>query len=41
MTYTPICSIDDILPNTGVAARVGDRHVAVFQIGRASCRERV
>jgi len=34
MTYTPICSIDDILPNTGVAALVGDRHVAVFRIGQ-------
>ena len=33
MTYTPICAVDDILPNTGVAARVGDRHVAVFRIG--------
>ncbi len=34
MNYTPVCSVDDILPNTGVAARVGDRHVAVFRIGR-------
>ncbi len=33
MNYIPICDIDDILPNTGVAARVGDRHVAVFRIG--------
>lgn len=33
MTYTPICRIDDILPNTGVAARVDGRHVAVFRIG--------
>ena len=33
MTYPPICRIDDILPDTGVAARVGDRHVAVFRIG--------
>lgn len=32
MTFTPICAVDDILPNTGVAARVGDRHVAVFRI---------
>ena len=34
MNFTPICSVDDILPDTGVAARVGDRHVAVFRIGR-------
>ncbi len=36
MTYTPICAVDDILPDTGVAARVGGRHVAVFRV----CRER-
>ncbi|RYG95640.1 MAG: nitrite reductase small subunit NirD, partial [Alphaproteobacteria bacterium] len=30
---TPICAVDDILPDTGVAARVGDRHVAVFRVG--------
>ncbi len=34
MTYTPICAVDDILPDTGVAARVGGRHVAVFRVGR-------
>jgi nitrite reductase (NADH) small subunit len=34
MTFTPICSVDDILPNTGVAALVGDRHVAVFRVGQ-------
>ena len=33
MNYTPICRVDDILPNTGVAARVDGRHVAVFRIG--------
>ena len=33
MTYTPICSVDDILPDTGVAARVGGHHIAVFRIG--------
>ncbi|HEV6965166.1 MULTISPECIES: nitrite reductase small subunit NirD [Roseateles] len=33
MTYTPVCSVDDILPDTGVAARVGGRHVAVFRVG--------
>lgn len=33
MTYTPVCHIDDILPNTGVAARIEGHHVAVFRIG--------
>ncbi|HEY8876197.1 MAG TPA: nitrite reductase small subunit NirD [Roseateles sp.] len=33
MNYIPVCNVDDILPDTGVAARVGDRHVAVFRIG--------
>lgn len=36
MTYTAICAVDDILPNTGVAARVDGRHVAVFRIGMNS-----
>ncbi|MDG0853291.1 nitrite reductase small subunit NirD [Roseateles puraquae] len=31
--FTPICSVDQILPNTGVAALVEGRHVAVFRIG--------
>ncbi|WP_457392180.1 nitrite reductase small subunit NirD [Roseateles sp. P5_E1] len=34
MTFTHICAVDDILPNTGVAARVGDHHVAVFRVGQ-------
>ncbi len=33
MTYTAICRVDEILPNTGVAARVDGRHVAVFRVG--------
>lgn len=33
MTYTPVCRVDDILPDTGVAARIGERHVAIFRIG--------
>lgn len=33
MTYTHVCSVDDILPDTGVAARVEGRHVAVFRVG--------
>ncbi|MFT7774638.1 nitrite reductase small subunit NirD [Roseateles sp.] len=36
MTYIPICAVDEILPDTGVAARIGDRHVAVFRVG-AGC----
>jgi nitrite reductase (NADH) small subunit len=34
--WSPICSIDDILPNTGVCARVGERHVAVFHVKGSS-----
>jgi len=30
--WTPVCHVDDILPNTGVCALVGDRHVAVFRV---------
>lgn len=30
--WTPVCHVDDILPNTGVCALVGDRHVAVFHV---------
>jgi len=33
MTFTPVCTVDDILPDTGVAARIGNRHVAVFRVG--------
>lgn len=31
-TWMPVCSVDDIVPNTGVCARVKDRHVAVFHV---------
>jgi nitrite reductase (NADH) small subunit len=31
--FTPVCSVEEILPNTGVAARVAGRHVAVFRVG--------
>ena len=31
--WTPVCTVADILPNTGVAARVAGRHVAVFRVG--------
>ncbi|GAB3628908.1 Nitrite reductase (NADH) small subunit [Pandoraea terrae] len=37
--WTPVCSLDDILPNTGVCALVGDAQVAVFRVsGRAPQR---
>ncbi|MBS0427974.1 MAG: nitrite reductase small subunit NirD [Proteobacteria bacterium] len=31
--WTPVCRVDDILPDTGVCARVQGRHVAVFRVG--------
>jgi len=31
-TWTDICAAGDILPGTGVAALVSDRHVAVFRL---------
>lgn len=31
--WTEVCALDDILPDTGVAARVAGRHVAVFRVG--------
>ena len=34
LVWTTVCAVDDILPDTGVAALVGDRHVAVFRLGR-------
>lgn len=30
--WNPVCSIDDIVPNTGVCALVKDRHIAVFHV---------
>lgn len=30
--WTPVCNVDDILPNTGVCALVNERHVAVFHV---------
>ena len=32
MTWNAVCSIDDIVPNTGICALVNDKHVAVFHI---------
>jgi nitrite reductase (NADH) small subunit len=31
--WTAVCAVDEILPNTGVCARVDGRHVAVFRVG--------
>jgi len=33
LTWTAACAVDDILPNTGVCARIGERHVAIFRVG--------
>ena len=33
-TWTAICTVRDIVPNTGVCALVDDKQVAVFRIGR-------
>lgn len=33
LTWTAICPVDDILPNTGVCALVDGRHIAVFRVG--------
>ena len=33
-TWTAVCATTDILPNTGVAARVEGRHVAIFRLGQ-------
>ena len=30
--WTDVCAVDDILPSTGVCARVEGRHVAVFRL---------
>ncbi|NML47526.1 nitrite reductase small subunit NirD [Ramlibacter sp. G-1-2-2] len=30
--WKPVCSVDDIVPNTGVCALVEDRQVAIFYI---------
>lgn len=34
LTWNPVCSVDDILPNTGVCALVDGKHVAVFRVGQ-------
>ena len=30
--WLPVCAIGDILPNTGICALVGGRHVAIFYV---------
>jgi nitrite reductase (NADH) small subunit len=34
-TWRAVCTLDDIVPNTGICALVNDRHVAVFHLGDA------
>ncbi len=34
VSWTRACAIDDILPDTGVCALLGNRHVAIFRVGR-------
>ena len=31
-TWQPVCSVGDILPNTGICALLGGRHVAIFHV---------
>ena len=33
--WTAVCAVDDILPDTGVCARVNGRHIAIFRVGQA------
>ena len=30
--WQPVCTVGDILPNTGICALVGGRHVAIFYV---------
>lgn len=30
--WNPVCTVDDIVPNTGICALVENRHVAVFHV---------
>lgn len=32
LKWTPVCTLDDLLPNLGVCAQVADRQVAIFRI---------
>jgi len=31
--WTPVCALDDIVPNTGVCALIGGRQIAVVRVG--------
>ena len=33
-TWTPVCALEDIIPDTGVCALVGGRQVAVVRVGQ-------
>lgn len=32
LNWTPVCNVDDLLPNLGVCAKVADKQVAIFKI---------
>lgn len=32
LDWIPVCTLDDLLPNLGVCAKVADRQVAIFKI---------
>ena len=32
IAWQPVCNVGDILPNTGICALVGERHVAIFAV---------
>ena len=34
-TWSAVCALDDIVPDTGVCALLGKRQVAIFRIGAA------
>ncbi len=33
LNWTAVCTVDDILPNTGVCALVDGVHIAIFRVG--------
>ena len=34
--WTPVCALDDIVPNTGVCALVGGRQIALVRVGEGA-----
>lgn len=32
LEWLPVCKFDDVLPNVGVCAKVGDKQVAIFKV---------